>query len=709
MDQPGASQPQPQREVKDSPLAGESSAPFSPLSPALAAEPDPIRIPTVPDYDLLRRIGRGAYGDVWLARSQATGALRAAKIVWRHTFEDSKPFQREFAGIQRFERISREHPSQLALFHIGRNEPAGYFYYVMELADAAEPGPTMLGRDVPIAPRRAEDSPRYQPHTLRADLEKGRLPAAKVLEIGLALSEALSHLHSNGLVHRDVKPSNVIFVNGRPKLADIGLVTDASDQCSIVGTEGYLPPEGPGTPQADIFALGKVLYEAATGLDRREFPKLPEDLREWPDAAQVFELNEVILKACAQDAKERYQTCGELHADLALLEQGESVKKKRTRQQRWAVAKKVGLGLIILVLLAAILPLLSRQSQRSEYSSDGSDSTNMEANAYCDKGLLILRGDNYTEVGEAYADFTNAIRLDPNYARPYVGLLELQVREDVGTTNVPNATIDDMRLIARHLEQLAPNLPATHIAQAVVNHSDLKFAEAEHCMQEAIKADPNYEFAHTYYSWLLDCYGRPGEALAQLEISRKIAPSKVIVLRCFGNSYYVARDFTNAIAWYKKTIAWEPHHSVAWMGVGNSLRAQGDYTNALPYLETNDVLWGAEPAKARNHYAQLRRAMDEQGIRGYWLTQMKWAEGDTNATSDWKAEIQIHLGNTNTALDLLEKCYTGYATHERGNDIEPPLGGLLYDADWDGLRDHPRFKKLLDEIGYTKVMQPPKK
>ena len=141
----------------------------------------------------------------------------------------------------------------------------------------------------------------YVPHTLRADLERGRLPAARVLEIGLALTEALGHLHRNGLVHRDVKPSNVIFVNGRPKLADIGLVTDASDRCSIVGTEGYLPPEGPGTPQADIFALGKVLYEAATGLDRREFPKLPEDLRAWPDRTAVVEFNEIILKACAQE------------------------------------------------------------------------------------------------------------------------------------------------------------------------------------------------------------------------------------------------------------------------------------------------------------------------------------------------------------------------------------------------------------------------
>ena len=89
----------------------------------------------IPDYDLLRRIGAGAYGEFWLARSTATGVLRAAKIVWRRTFEDDRPFEREFEGIQRFEEVSREHPSQLALFHIGRNDAEGYFYYIMELAD----------------------------------------------------------------------------------------------------------------------------------------------------------------------------------------------------------------------------------------------------------------------------------------------------------------------------------------------------------------------------------------------------------------------------------------------------------------------------------------------------------------------------------------------------------------------------------------------
>ena len=61
--------------------------------------------PIVPDYGLLRRIGGGAYGEVFLARSKATGILRAAKIVWRRSFNDDRPFQREFEGIQHFERI----------------------------------------------------------------------------------------------------------------------------------------------------------------------------------------------------------------------------------------------------------------------------------------------------------------------------------------------------------------------------------------------------------------------------------------------------------------------------------------------------------------------------------------------------------------------------------------------------------------------------
>ena len=107
------------------------------------------------------------------------------------------------------------------------------------------------------------------------------------------------------MVHRDIKPSNIIFVHGLPKLADIGLVADMKDPKSFVGTEGVIPPEGPGTAQADIYSLGKVLYEIATGKDRQSFPEPPTLLEQFTDRKQLLELNEIILKACENDPSNR--------------------------------------------------------------------------------------------------------------------------------------------------------------------------------------------------------------------------------------------------------------------------------------------------------------------------------------------------------------------------------------------------------------------
>ena len=157
----------------------------------------------------------------------------------------------------------------------------------------------------PPAARSIPDN--YTPRTLKSDLLfHGRLPFEECVRIGLALATALEHLHDNGLVHRDVKPSNIIFVNGVPKLADIGLVTGVDATRSYVGTEGFAAPEGPGTPQADLYSLGKVLYEIATGKDRQEFPELPTQLRELPDREGLMELNAVIARACRHDPKDRY-------------------------------------------------------------------------------------------------------------------------------------------------------------------------------------------------------------------------------------------------------------------------------------------------------------------------------------------------------------------------------------------------------------------
>jgi serine/threonine protein kinase len=164
----------------------------------------------------------------------------------------------------------------------------------------------------------------YEPKTLRSELKsRGRLPVKQCVSIGMALTRALENLHESGLIHRDIKPANIIFVNGRPKLADIGLVTDRDMSVSFVGTEGFIPPEGPSSAQADIYSLGKVLYEMCTGRDRMDYPELPTDLPEIPDREMFLELNDVIRKACQNYPEQRYQSAAQLFADLKQLYGGQ--------------------------------------------------------------------------------------------------------------------------------------------------------------------------------------------------------------------------------------------------------------------------------------------------------------------------------------------------------------------------------------------------
>ena len=228
-------------------------------------EPDRPK-PQVPDHELIRRIGAGAYGEVWLGKN-VVGTVRAVKVVYRNSFADERPYEREFRGIRSFEPVSRSNDGLMDILQIGRNDEQGYFYYVMELADNANSEIQTPGAE-PLNPAA------YIPKTLQEIVRKQtRLSFAECLQFTLPLNLALGHLHRHGLIHRDIKPSNIIFINGIPKLADIGLVSEVGEARSFVGTEGFIPPEGPNSPQADIYSLGKVLYEMSMGKDRTEFPE----------------------------------------------------------------------------------------------------------------------------------------------------------------------------------------------------------------------------------------------------------------------------------------------------------------------------------------------------------------------------------------------------------------------------------------------------
>ena len=299
----------------------------------------------IPDHEVIRPIGRGSYGEVWLARS-ATGVYRAVKVVCRSAFSSDKPFERELAGLLAVEPISRAHEGLVDILHVGRSADGDAFFYVMELADDVESGEEI-------------DPQNYSPRTLAEVTDgegRGTLSVEDCARIGVSLTAALSHLHENELIHRDIKPSNVVFVRGRAKLADVGLVANLSDAHSFVGTTGYIPPEGPGTAQADIYSLGKVIYEISTGKDRCEFPALPTFLGETAaEGERLVELNEIVLKACRNDPRERYASAAQMQSDLLVLQNGESVRRLRVLEQRFRTIKRGTVAaLVTLVALCAL-------------------------------------------------------------------------------------------------------------------------------------------------------------------------------------------------------------------------------------------------------------------------------------------------------------------------------------------------------------------
>ena len=323
------------------------------------AQGTPTGPATTPDYVSLREIGVGSYGRVWLVQDRTSGEYCAVKIIYRHLFEDEAPYNKERAGVQRFRELSTSSRSLLRIIHVGLHDEEGYFYYLMELADDRQTGQGFSPAN-------------YAPRTLKWELEKNghreRLPAEDCLRIMLSLAAGLEELHGGGLIHRDIKPANIIFVRGEPKLADIGLVTSKDLTRTIVSTPGYYREGEPQSERSDIYGLGKVLYEMLTGLDRRDdvdFPRLPEDIRGWPDRQLALELNEVVSRACTRSPRKRYQSAKGMREDLERLGSGKSVRPRGRLS-----AGALGLGLVVAAgLLAVLVPLPFRRTAKPSDAS----------------------------------------------------------------------------------------------------------------------------------------------------------------------------------------------------------------------------------------------------------------------------------------------------------------------------------------------------
>ncbi len=257
-------------------------------------------------YNVLRRIGSGGMASVYLAHDPLLSREVAIKVPrlegdGESDEETLERFQAELRAIGRL-----NHPNIVTIYDGGQED--GMPYLVMEPVHG-ESLAQLIRREAP-------------------------LPADRAVEIGRQVAEALAYAHSVGIVHRDVKPQNVLVDGtGRVKVTDFGIAKSSEVTRTLtgtlIGTPSFMAPEVLGgeavTPAADIYALGVVLYQMLTGRvpfeaenpiaaavrSQREDPRPPSELQpvpEWLDA--------VVLRALARDPAERYRRAAELAQDL---------------------------------------------------------------------------------------------------------------------------------------------------------------------------------------------------------------------------------------------------------------------------------------------------------------------------------------------------------------------------------------------------------
>lgn len=287
--------------------------------------------PQIPDYELLRPLGEGHFGQVWLGRSNVTGGHRAIKLVRRARVLDI-----ERGGLQSFEVMAERHPNLIEIQHVG--EVDDFLYYVMELADGYSTSATFSTDD-------------YVPRTLESELgRRGHLTLEEAARVTFAMLDALEYLHTDGpqqLLHRDVKPGNIVYAGGTPKLIDIGLLTPMDRREVEAGTPTYMPPEGVVDASGDLYCLGKTLYQMVSGC-RPTFTEAPRDAsaREALRAIQP-----VLERACDPDRKNRFQRAREFREALrGLPELAPDEVASEPPASRWTRIALSGAALAVLLL-----------------------------------------------------------------------------------------------------------------------------------------------------------------------------------------------------------------------------------------------------------------------------------------------------------------------------------------------------------------------
>jgi serine/threonine-protein kinase len=531
-------------------------------------------------YELVSLLGAGGMGEVYAARDTRLDRRVAVKILppalaADRTFRDR--FEREARTAS-----SLSHPNICMLFDVG--EQQGIAYLVMEYVDG---------------------------ETLSAILARARPSLADALDWAIQCAEGLGAAHAAGVVHRDLKPGNIMITNGRAKLLDFGLarffepsttnVTLAISEPGVVsGTVMYMSPEqarGEALDhRSDIFSFGVVLYEMTAGV--RPFT----GEQKWSVLQRITEvdppplshlradvppaLEALLRKLLAKSPADRPQSMTEVADALRAIRRGPMRAPFWTRARaRLAAAAPSRAALAAAALLVIAIGVAGWSLWRTPAApQQAAPREPVTAYEWAQEGFAaLLRHDRVENIDRAIAAFERAVALEPNNAYALAGLAEALLQRDRFQPDpqwVRRAVEASQRAV-----QANPDMATAQAAYGAVLIRTKEDEKGIGALQRALDLDPKHVQAHLTLGARHLSRGELSDAEARFKDAVALAPRAWKPLDQLARVHYAAAKYKDAAAQWEAALALTPDNPQVLRSLGGTYHMLGRPADAASTLQ----------------------------------------------------------------------------------------------------------------------------
>jgi tetratricopeptide (TPR) repeat protein len=374
-----------------------------------------------------------------------------------------------------------------------------------------------------------------------------------------------------------------------------------------------------------------------------------------------------------------------MQTDLALIQEGKSVRREFQRRKLLAIARRVGLAALTLGAAAVAFFTLWRELGRPYDISANHEVTNL-----IERGFACARSQTPDRLRQAEVDFQKATNLDRTFVPAHWGLFQVAVIRNEWTWDAPESAHQHIRSLAERLKKIAPNGAESHVAAAFIKWMDWKFAEAVAEDRIACRARAacreGRSAAHNVCGWHLLQRGHPEEALLEYREAERLYPSSPIAMHHLGHPYFVQRQFDQALKCYQASIEAETSNSLGHFWKGRVYEETGNFAGALEEFEESLRLSGQNPMSRKNREAVLEASVKDPD-RGYWTKQLDLLP--TNSPQNYYriATLYAHLSDTTNAYSYLKKACEKQAFSQ----------GPLFDPCWN--KSDTNFQAIVRSIG----------